>query len=343
MASLGHLAVGLAASRLDAAARPLGLARIAIWSALSLLPDLDVVGFSLGVQYGDPWGHRGATHSLTMAVVIGVVAAAVAPALKQPALRTGTIATFVVASHGLLDTMTDGGLGCALLWPFDLTRYFAPWRPIPVAPIGLAFLTPGGLLIAIVELALFFPLIAFALPSGRVRRAAHGPVGLAAWAVGAWLLVSTDPVREAAIGIVLREDTAYTSGFSERGFRAIAPGDSEDDVQRLIGAPRGQSWFYGPPNQPASRAEDLAASALLEHCFSLLIENGTLTGASAAAPCRQRGVEPGMSAADVASRLGAPTESCWSYSWSPGGLRHRVRMVCFVGTRVDVVVRQWAR
>ena len=28
-------------------------------------------------------------------------------------------ATAVVASHGLLDTLTDGGRGVALLWPFD--------------------------------------------------------------------------------------------------------------------------------------------------------------------------------------------------------------------------------
>ena len=31
---------------------------IAWWSALSLLPDADVIGFALGVEYGDPWGHR---------------------------------------------------------------------------------------------------------------------------------------------------------------------------------------------------------------------------------------------------------------------------------------------
>ena len=40
--------------------------------------------------------------------------------------------------------MIDGGLGCALFWPFDLTRYFAPWRPIPVAPIGMDFFSPHG-------------------------------------------------------------------------------------------------------------------------------------------------------------------------------------------------------
>jgi inner membrane protein len=41
------------------------------------------------------------------------------------------------ASHGILDAFTDGGLGIALLAPFDTTRYFWPVRPIAVAPIGL--------------------------------------------------------------------------------------------------------------------------------------------------------------------------------------------------------------
>jgi len=37
---------------------------------------------------------------------------------------------FVAASHGLLDAMTRGGEGVALLSPFDTTRYFLFWRPI---------------------------------------------------------------------------------------------------------------------------------------------------------------------------------------------------------------------
>ena len=50
------------------------------------------------------------------------------------------------ASHGILDAMTDGGLGIALLAPFANTRYFLPWAPIPVAPIGLAaFFSKWGL------------------------------------------------------------------------------------------------------------------------------------------------------------------------------------------------------
>ena len=82
---------------------------------------------------------------------------------KRPALRAAAIASLLLASHGFLDTMTDGGLGCALLWPFDLTRYFAPWRPIPVSPIGLGYLSPYGMLVAIFEVVVFSPLFWFGL------------------------------------------------------------------------------------------------------------------------------------------------------------------------------------
>ncbi len=73
------------------------------------------------------------------------------------------IALLVVGSHAILDTMTDGGLGCALFWPFDETRYFAPWRPIPVAPIGLAFFSARGLAVATTELIIFLPLLFYGM------------------------------------------------------------------------------------------------------------------------------------------------------------------------------------
>jgi inner membrane protein len=77
----------------------------------------------------------------------------------------------VVGSHGLLDALTDGGLGAALFWPFDESRHFAPWTPIPVSPIGLRVLSPYGLSVALHELVLFFPLFAYALWPRRGSRA----------------------------------------------------------------------------------------------------------------------------------------------------------------------------
>jgi inner membrane protein len=41
--------------------------------------------------------------------------------------------------------MTDGGLGIAFFAPFDNTRYFFPFRPIKVSPIGLSFFSARGL------------------------------------------------------------------------------------------------------------------------------------------------------------------------------------------------------
>src|SRR5688572_30638815 len=105
MASLGHIAVGAAASRIDRAApfeQPL-LAAVVFWSALSFLPDADVIGFSLGVPYEAPWGHRGATHSFAFALAIGVAAGIVARLLRRSAIRTAASAAAVVASHPLLD------------------------------------------------------------------------------------------------------------------------------------------------------------------------------------------------------------------------------------------------
>ncbi len=67
---------------------------------------------------GAPWGHGGATHSLTVAVAGGVAVGLGARLFKRPFARTALVATLVLASHGLLDAMTDGGLGAALFWPF---------------------------------------------------------------------------------------------------------------------------------------------------------------------------------------------------------------------------------
>jgi len=176
VASLAHVVVGAAAARFVRRGQPTTLSAptaAVIWAALSMLPDADVIGFKLGIQYGDAFGHRGATHSFAFAVLVGFAAAAVARACGLPARRTGVVVALVVTSHALLDTLTDGGLGCALLWPFSNERFFAPVRPLPVAPIGTAFLSRRGLRIALFELALSAPLLIYAVWPTR-RRARVG-------------------------------------------------------------------------------------------------------------------------------------------------------------------------
>jgi inner membrane protein len=126
------LFMGLALGR-ERIARPV----LAAGVILSMLPDADVVGFKFGIKYADQLGHRGASHALIVALAVGlIVTFAFRP--RKTAV-TGVFLSFSMASHGLLDSLTNGGLGPALLWPVSAARYFAPFRPIAVSPIGIDF------------------------------------------------------------------------------------------------------------------------------------------------------------------------------------------------------------
>jgi inner membrane protein len=162
LASLGHIAVAFAAARAHWRRGERFGRTAAVLSALSMAPDVDVVGMRLGVPYGAPWGHRGATHSIAVALV---AAAAVTWLMRDsPRWRFfGLVAAAVAVSHGLLDAMTDGGRGVALLWPWTSHRFFLPWRPIPVAPIGAGLLSTRGLSVMAWEAVAFAPAWAFAL------------------------------------------------------------------------------------------------------------------------------------------------------------------------------------
>jgi inner membrane protein len=138
-----HAVVGLTAGALV----PLGR-RWAFWIAsavLPVLPDLDVIGVPFGVPFLSMWGHRGITHSLGGAVVIGAVSAAVLHrAVGARLVPLAVYFAIVTASHGILDAATTGGPGVAFHAPFDNTRYFFPWRPIPVSPLASHFFSEWG-------------------------------------------------------------------------------------------------------------------------------------------------------------------------------------------------------
>lgn len=102
----------------------------------SILPDVDVLGFRLGIHYGDLWGHRGMTHSLLFAAIVAVVMAFRFRLPRVERWKMILLLFVITASHGVLDAMTNGGLGVAFFSPFDRTRYFFPWTPVQVSPIG---------------------------------------------------------------------------------------------------------------------------------------------------------------------------------------------------------------
>lgn len=135
---LAHAAVPLAL--IPAFAAPGVPRRLWVLGVLcAMAPDLDVIGFRFGVAYGDLLGHRGLSHSLPTAAVLALLLClAIWPRRHPPFSRTGAwIFLFLAtASHGVLDTFTNGGLGVALLSPFSNERFFAPLRPIAVSPFS---------------------------------------------------------------------------------------------------------------------------------------------------------------------------------------------------------------
>ncbi len=146
--------------------------------ACALLPavaDADVVGFRFGIAYGDMLGHRGLSHSLLFAALLGLATAwSMGWWEKRDWRDTGHLALLffvVAASHGPMDMLTNGGLGIALFAPFDHHRLFWDWRPILVSPIGLEkFLSPWGLAVLRDELLYFGPPTALLLAVTVMRR-----------------------------------------------------------------------------------------------------------------------------------------------------------------------------
>lgn len=179
MASIfSHAVVGLGLG--SAFCRPGSPRRLWVAGAVcSVLPDVDVAGFYFGIPYSAFWGHRGFTHSLLFAVVVGIVAGVIVCEPADCGIRRPWIVLYLflaTASHGLLDAMTNGGLGVAFFSPLNNQRYFLPWRPIRVSPIGVGrFFGERGLLVIRSELvwvlipALLFAALTWFLRSSRVR------------------------------------------------------------------------------------------------------------------------------------------------------------------------------
>jgi len=131
---LSHLAVPLALSvALGPDIVPPWLMALALVCAV--LPDIDALGLWLGIPYAHPFGHRGFTHSLPFAAALAGAGTLLAPALGSDPLTVFGVLLVSAASHGLIDGMTNGGLGIAFFSPFSHRRSFLPWRVIEVSPL----------------------------------------------------------------------------------------------------------------------------------------------------------------------------------------------------------------
>lgn len=73
----------------------------------AVLPDADVIGFRFGISYADAFGHRGFSHSLAFALLMGCVGFGTAPLLLRGSrLMWGFSSAF---------------------WPFQAISCWTPW------------------------------------------------------------------------------------------------------------------------------------------------------------------------------------------------------------------------
>lgn len=142
----------------------------------SVLPDVDILGFYLGIKYGDVFGHRGFFHSLTFALFVSILVALFAfPAVSRFSRKWwGLLAFFfvVIASHGFLDSMTEKGMGVGFFIPFDNTRYFLFSRPVHSSPMRIEkFFSHSGLQVLFAEIIrIWLPMIALYIMSKLIRK-----------------------------------------------------------------------------------------------------------------------------------------------------------------------------
>jgi inner membrane protein len=134
---IGHAVAGISlSSTISQKQQWLKVGILSLFCAVA--PDIDAIGFRLGIPYGHWLGHRGFSHSIVFAAAIGLITSLF---ISEKSTRRRCLLFGVMFAsgflHDVLDAMTNGGLGVAFFSPFNNTRYFFPWRPIEVSPLSL--------------------------------------------------------------------------------------------------------------------------------------------------------------------------------------------------------------
>jgi hypothetical protein len=171
MATLGHLAVGVLIARActaDADPRHRRLRRAAMAAWMATIPDADLALRPFGVAAGNgTWAHRGASHALVVGPAVSITAW-----LLGMRVREAVCYGLAIASHGLVDTLSESERGVALLWPARMRRFTAPYRPVLAHPSDISWLEwRSWLPVFARETLVFLPAIVLAVWPGR--RAAY--------------------------------------------------------------------------------------------------------------------------------------------------------------------------
>ena len=107
-------------------------------AACAVLPDADFALYLLRIDtYSGTYGHRGFSHSIGFALLVGLLGALLAPAGGRRRAFVGAFLALCTLSHPLIDGLFDLGICNAWLWPLDGARHCLPWRPIPMQGVPL--------------------------------------------------------------------------------------------------------------------------------------------------------------------------------------------------------------
>jgi len=169
---LTHLAVPIAGA-VALGSRRISRGALLIGLLAAAAPDFDGIPFYFGLHFGGLAWHRGVTHTLLFALLLGLIGYWCAPSWNISRAAGYAWIALCTLSHPLLDMMTNGGAGIALFWPLSDTRHFFAWRPIAVSPISLQrLLSPRGVSVLRSELLfVWLPLMTAALLAWAAR---HG-------------------------------------------------------------------------------------------------------------------------------------------------------------------------
>ncbi len=145
-----------------------------ITALCAMIPDADVIGYSFGVERGSMFAHRGFTHSIAFALVFGAIVAFFVHKFLPTNLTLIKLFVYfslVTFSHSFLDMLTNGGPGVALFAPLSNQRFFFPWRPVEVSPIGVGFFSRRGLIVIFSEIIwVWLPAFLFFLLAIIIRK-----------------------------------------------------------------------------------------------------------------------------------------------------------------------------
>lgn len=111
--------------------------------AVAMLPDADVVGRYFHVPHTHDFGHRGATHTLLFALLVGGLGMLAARSLRTTRAKAFLFLWLSTLSHALTDMLTEGGKGIMMFWPLEDSRLKFLLHPIEASPVGLTAFETG--------------------------------------------------------------------------------------------------------------------------------------------------------------------------------------------------------